>query len=68
MYTGIKYQQEYITLCIYSWYQLHYNTRVNTELVDVGGKKSIGEKKGDNNEKYVEKKLHIKIKNKWENK
>jgi hypothetical protein len=28
-------------------------------------KKSIEEKKGDNIEKYIEKKLHIKIKNKW---
>jgi hypothetical protein len=28
-------------------------------------KKPIEEKKGDNIEKYVEKKLHIKIKNKW---
>jgi hypothetical protein len=27
--------------------------------------KSIEEKKGDNIEKYVEKKLHIKTKNKW---
>jgi hypothetical protein len=30
-------------------------------------KKSIEEKKGDNIEKYDEKKLHIKINNKWKN-
>jgi hypothetical protein len=29
---------------------------------------SIEEKKGDNSEKYVEKKLHLKIKNNWKNK
>jgi hypothetical protein len=40
---------------------------LHTELVYVGSlKNSIEEKKGDNIEKYVEKKLHIKIKNKWE--
>jgi hypothetical protein len=40
---------------------------LNTELVYFGILKKSIEKKGDacNIEKYVEKKLHIKIKNKW---
>jgi hypothetical protein len=41
---------------------------LNTELLLVYfgiSKNSIEEKEGDNIEKYVENKLHIKIRNKW---
>jgi hypothetical protein len=58
-----KLRQEYITL------GTSYITRAKhrTSLILEFKKKSIEEKKGDNIEKYVEKKLHMKIKNKWNN-
>jgi hypothetical protein len=50
---------------MYFWYQYITRAKYWTSLF-WNLKKSIEEKKANNIEKYVEKKLHIKIKNKWE--